>query len=76
MGVEMNLRIITKNHEADLKIRFLAKSISKPIGRATAMPTSWELRYFVIMLSLNSLKIIINLPTSIRAIVRVCPIKI
>ena len=34
MGVKMNLTIITKNHAADLKIRFLTKSISKPNGRA------------------------------------------
>ena len=43
MGVKMNLRIITKNHAADPKIGFLIKSISKPNGRATAMPTAWEL---------------------------------
>ena len=36
----MNLRIITKNHAADPEIGFLAKSISKPYGRATAMPTA------------------------------------
>ena len=39
----MNLRIITKNHEVDLEIGFLKKSISKPYGRATAMTTAWEL---------------------------------
>ena len=39
----MNLRTITKNHEADPEIGFLTKSISKPNGRATAMPTAWEL---------------------------------
>ena len=44
MGVKMNLRIITKNHAADLEIEFLAISISKPYGRAMAMPTAWELR--------------------------------
>ena len=43
MGVKMNLRIITKNHPADPEIGFLTKSISKPNGRATAMPTAWEL---------------------------------
>ena len=40
----MNLRIITKNHAADPEKRFLTKSISKPNGCATAMPTAWELR--------------------------------
>ena len=44
MGVKMNLRIITKNHEADPEIGFLTKSISKPYGRATAMPTAWGLK--------------------------------
>ena len=38
-----SLRIITKNHAADPEIRFLTKSISKLNGRATAMPTAWEL---------------------------------
>ena len=42
MGVKMNLRIITKNHAADPEIGFLTKSISKPNGCATAMPTAWE----------------------------------
>ena len=42
MGVEMNLRLITKNHAADPEIGFLSKSISKPNGCATAMPTAWE----------------------------------
>ena len=40
----MNLRIKTKNHAADPEIGFLTKSISKPYGRATAMPTAWELK--------------------------------
>ena len=40
MAVKMNLRIITKNHAADPEIGFLTKSISKPNGRATAMPTA------------------------------------
>ena len=44
MGVKMNLRIITKNHQADPEIGFLTKLISKPYGRATAMPPAWELR--------------------------------
>ena len=39
----MNVRIITKNHEADPEIGFLEKSISKPNGRATAMLPAWEL---------------------------------
>ena len=38
------LRIITKNYGADLEIGFLAKSISKSNGCATAMPTAWKLR--------------------------------
>ena len=42
-GCKMNLRIITRNHAADRKIRFLTKSISKPFGRAMAMPRAWEL---------------------------------
>ena len=44
MGVKMNLRIITKNHAADSEIGFLTKSISKPYGRATAIPPAWELK--------------------------------
>ena len=40
----MNLRIITRNHVADPEIGILKKSIPKPYGRATAMPTAWELR--------------------------------
>ena len=39
----MNTRIITKNHAADKGIGFVRKSISKPYGRATTMPTAWEL---------------------------------
>ena len=39
----MNLRIITKTQAADPEIGFLTKSISKLNGRATAMPTAWEL---------------------------------
>ena len=38
MGVKMNLRIITKNHEAVAQMKFLIKSILKPYGRAKAMP--------------------------------------
>ena len=43
MGVKMNSRIITKSDAGDPEIGFLTKSISKPYGRATAMPTAWEL---------------------------------
>ena len=38
----MNLKI-TKNNEADPEIGFVTKSILKPYGRATAMPTAWEI---------------------------------
>ena len=44
MDVEINLRIITRNHTGDPEIGFLAKSISKPNGCAPAMPTAWELK--------------------------------
>ena len=37
---------MTKNHAADPKIGFLAKSISKSNGYATAMPTAWESTIF------------------------------
>ena len=40
MAVKMNLTIIAKNHAADPEMRFLAKSISKSNGYATAMPTA------------------------------------
>ena len=40
MAVKMNLRIITRNQAADLEIGFLVKSISKPNGCATVMPTA------------------------------------
>ena len=43
MGVKMNLRIITKNYAVDPEKGFLTKSITMPNGRATAMPTAWEL---------------------------------
>ena len=39
----MNFRIMTKNHAADAEKGFLAKSISKLNGFATAKPTAWEL---------------------------------
>ena len=42
---KMDLSIITKNHAADPEIGFLSKSISKPNGCATAMPTAWEVFY-------------------------------
>ena len=38
MCFENNLRIKTKNHEADPKIGFLSKSILKP--------PAWELKFF------------------------------
>ena len=44
MAVIMNLRIVTKNHAADPEMEFLAKSISKFNGCATAKPTVWELK--------------------------------
>ena len=47
MSVIINLRIITKNHAADPRIGFLTKSISKAFGRATAIPTAWELTHAV-----------------------------
>ena len=43
MALKMNIRIITKSLAADPEIVFLAKSISKCNGCATAMPTAWEL---------------------------------
>ena len=52
MDVKMNLRIVTKNHAADPEIVFLTKSISKPNGHATAMPTAWKLKKFCLQASL------------------------
>ena len=43
MDAKMYLRIITKNHAAYPEIGSLIKSISKPYGRATAMPPAWFL---------------------------------
>ena len=43
MTEKINLRIITKNHAADSKIGFLTKSILKPYGHGTFMPTAWKL---------------------------------
>ena len=42
IGVKINLKIITKNHEADPEIGFLTKSISKRYGNKTAMPPTLE----------------------------------
>ena len=47
MGVKMNLRLITKNHEVDPEIGFLIKSILNTYGRAAAMPTAWELKNYL-----------------------------
>ena len=41
MDVKMKIRITKKNYAADPEIGFLTKSISKPYGRATAMPPAW-----------------------------------
>ena len=43
MGVKMNLSIVMRKHVADPEIGFLTKSILKPYGLATAMPTAWKL---------------------------------
>ena len=43
IGVKINSRIIKKNHARDPEIEFLTKSISKPNGCATVIPTAWEL---------------------------------
>ena len=43
VGVQINLRIITKYRAADQEIRFLTKSILKLYGYATALPPAWEL---------------------------------
>ena len=40
----MTLRIITKNDAADQEIGFLTKLLSKSYGRATAIPSAWELK--------------------------------
>ena len=37
--------ILMQNGEADPEIGFLTKSILKPYGRATAMPTAWDLSF-------------------------------
>ena len=56
MGVKMNLRIIMQNDAADSDIGFLTKSISKPNGWATAMPTPWGLKTFLLHRSRNGLE--------------------
>ena len=38
--------VITTNNASDPEIGFLTKSISKPDGRATAMPTALKLKKF------------------------------
>ena len=43
MGLKMNLRKITRNHEADPEIEFLTKSIRKPYERVTERPSASEL---------------------------------
>ena len=43
MAVKMNLRMITKNNAAYPERGFFTKSIPKPNGYATAMPTAWKL---------------------------------
>ena len=48
----MNFRITTKNHEIGPEIGFLTKSISKPYGRATALPPAWELSDYIEILLL------------------------
>ena len=44
-GRENEFKDNNENHAADPEIGFLTKSISKLNGRATAMPTAWELRF-------------------------------
>ena len=43
MGVKMNLRIITKNHAADLKIGSPLKIDFRAEWTHESMPTAWEL---------------------------------
>ena len=45
----MNIRIIMKNHAADPEIGLLTKSISKPNGCATAMPTALKLKEKIVL---------------------------
>ena len=67
MSVKMNLRVITKNHEADPKIEFLSKSISKPYGRATAMPPSWELKFYLKPIVAQSMLPVIFAPSPVSS---------
>ena len=57
MSRKKNLRIITKNYADDSEKGLLKKSISKPYGRATVMPTAWELTKEVILRELSLLSI-------------------
>ena len=41
MGVKMNTEGYKENHTADLENGKLTKTISKPYGCGTAMPTAW-----------------------------------
>ena len=52
--VKIKFRIITKNHAAYPEIRFLTKSISKPYGRATAIPTAWDLNLHICYTQIRS----------------------
>ena len=63
-GCKMNLKITTKNHEADPEKGFLTKSISKPYGRATVMPPAWEL-----IILLRTLYMLILFPWYVRVLV-------
>ena len=44
MGVKMNLRITTKNHAADSKIRSPQKIDFRADGAQESHPTAWELK--------------------------------
>ena len=63
VNVKMNLRIKNKNHVADREKEFLTKSISKPYGRTTAMPTVRALiePYFISMFNLQLYKMPLKL---------------
>ena len=54
MGVKINLKIVTKNHAGNSEKRFLAKSISKPYGCATALPTAWDLMNVIFFIFLSN----------------------
>ena len=51
----MKLKIITKKYAVDPAIQFPDKLISKPFGRATAMPTAWALKKKYSKLTLASI---------------------